>query len=171
VVTRVVMSLLGPVGPGRSIACGAWRTRRSPEEPKIPDRRSPSGRPGLRSPQWSPGRHGWPPRALVGPPGKRPAGEPRLGSDKQSEAQPRSRDRKPPGRGVTRRNKTRTVSARNARMIAPRPSLLVFARPPALCGSGGASLTGFSRATHAWDRISAGTPAHAVTAVTAVPAP
>jgi hypothetical protein len=30
-------------------------------------------------------------------------------------------------------------------------------------------VTGFSRATHAWDRLSAGTPAHAVTAVTAVP--
>jgi len=38
-------------------------------------------------------------------------------------------------------------------------------------GSGGASLTGLSRATHAWDRLSAGTPAHDVTAVTAVPAP
>ena len=38
-------------------------------------------------------------------------------------------------------------------------------------GSGGASLTGLSRATHAWDRLSAGTLAHAVTAVTAVPAP
>ena len=36
-------------------------------------------------------------------------------------------------------------------------------------GSGGASLTGRSRATHAWDRLAAGTPAHAVTAVTAVP--
>jgi hypothetical protein len=41
-------------------------------------------------------------------------------------------------------------------------------------GNGGASLTGFSRATHAWDRlqaiiVSAGTPAHAVTAATAVP--
>jgi hypothetical protein len=36
-------------------------------------------------------------------------------------------------------------------------------------GSGGASLTGFSRATHAWDRPSAGTPTHAVTAWTAVP--
>jgi hypothetical protein len=59
----------------------------------------------------------------------------------------------------------------SSEVIAPRPSLLVFARPPALCESGGASLTGFSRATHAWDRLSAGTPAHAVTAVTAVPAP
>jgi hypothetical protein len=37
-------------------------------------------------------------------------------------------------------------------------------------GSGGASLTGFSRATHAWNRLSVGTPAHAVTAVTAVTA-
>ena len=54
-------------------------------------------------------------------------------------------------------------------VIAPRPSHLVFARPPALWGSGGASLTGRSRATHAWDRLAAGTPAHAVTAVTAVP--
>jgi hypothetical protein len=35
-------------------------------------------------------------------------------------------------------------------------------------GNGGASLTGFSRATHAWDRPSAGTPAHAVTSVTAM---
>jgi hypothetical protein len=35
-------------------------------------------------------------------------------------------------------------------------------------GSGGTSLTGFSRATHAWDRPSAGSPAHAVTTVTAV---
>jgi hypothetical protein len=36
-------------------------------------------------------------------------------------------------------------------------------------GSGGAQLTGFSRATHAWDRLpmTAGTPAHAVTAATA----
>jgi hypothetical protein len=33
-------------------------------------------------------------------------------------------------------------------------------------GSNGASLTGFSRTTHAWDRLSAGTPTHAVTAVT-----
>jgi hypothetical protein len=49
------------------------------------------------------------------------------------------------------------------------PSFLDFARPPALCGNGRASLTGFSRANHAWDRLSAGTPAHAVTAVTAVP--
>jgi hypothetical protein len=32
-------------------------------------------------------------------------------------------------------------------------------------------VTGFSRATHAWDRLSAGTPARAVTAVTAVTAP
>jgi len=54
-------------------------------------------------------------------------------------------------------------------VIAPRPSHLVFSRPPALWGSGGALLTGSSRATHAWDRLSAGTPAHAVTAVTAVP--
>jgi hypothetical protein len=38
-----------------------------------------------------------------------------------------------------------------------------------MCGSGDASLTGFNRTTHAWDRISAGTPAHAVIAVTAVP--
>ena len=37
-------------------------------------------------------------------------------------------------------------------------------------GSGGASLTSISRATHAWDRLSAGTPAHAVTAVTSVTA-
>jgi hypothetical protein len=37
-------------------------------------------------------------------------------------------------------------------------------------GNGGASLTGFSRATRAWDRPSAGSPAHAVTAVTAVTA-
>jgi hypothetical protein len=36
-------------------------------------------------------------------------------------------------------------------------------------GNGGASLTGFSRATRAWGRPSAGSPAHAVTAVTAVP--
>ena len=36
-------------------------------------------------------------------------------------------------------------------------------------GNGGASLTGFSRATRAWDRPSAGSPAHAVAAVTAVP--
>ncbi len=36
-------------------------------------------------------------------------------------------------------------------------------------GIGGASLTGFSRATHAWDCLSTGTPAHAMTAVTAVP--
>ena len=35
--------------------------------------------------------------------------------------------------------------------------------------NGGASLTGFSRATRAWDRPSAGLPAHAVTTVTAVP--
>jgi hypothetical protein len=62
-------------------------------------------------------------------------------------------------------------SFRSSEVIALHPSLLVFARPPALCGSGGASLTGFSWATHAWDRLSAGTPAHAVTAVTAVPAP
>jgi hypothetical protein len=59
----------------------------------------------------------------------------------------------------------------SSEVIAPRPSLLGFARPPALCGNGGASLTGFSRATHAWDRLSAGTPARAVTAVTTVPAP
>jgi hypothetical protein len=69
-------------------------------------------------------------------------------------------------------------------ILAASPSLLVrrfvasdrsssvasrFARPPALWENGGASLTGFCRATHAWDRLSAGTPAHAVTAVTAVP--
>jgi hypothetical protein len=35
--------------------------------------------------------------------------------------------------------------------------------------NGGASLTGFSRATRAWDRLYAGSPAHAVTTVTAVP--
>jgi hypothetical protein len=59
----------------------------------------------------------------------------------------------------------------SSEVIAPRPTLLVFACPPALCGSCGVSLIGFSRATHTWDRLSAGTPAHAVTAVTAVPAP
>jgi hypothetical protein len=36
-------------------------------------------------------------------------------------------------------------------------------------GNDGASLTGFSRATRAWGRPSAGSPAHTVTAVTAVP--
>jgi hypothetical protein len=41
-------------------------------------------------------------------------------------------------------------------VIAPHPSLLDFARPPALWGNGGLSLTG--RVTHAWHRLSAGTP-------------
>jgi hypothetical protein len=56
------------------------------------------------------------------------------------------------------------------RGFASRPTLLDFARPPALWGSGGASLTGFSRATHAWHRLSAtaGSPAHDVTAVPTV---
>jgi hypothetical protein len=53
-------------------------------------------------------------------------------------------------------------------VTATRPSLLDFARQPALWGNGGASLTGFSRATHAWGRPSAWTPAHALTAVTTV---
>jgi hypothetical protein len=51
-------------------------------------------------------------------------------------------------------------------VTATRSSFCPPARP---VGNGGASLTGFSRATRAWDRPSAGSPAHAVTAVTAVP--
>jgi hypothetical protein len=46
---------------------------------------------------------------------------------------------------------------------------LATSRPWMGWGNGGASLTGFSRATRAWDRPAAGSPAHAVTAVTAVP--
>jgi hypothetical protein len=43
-------------------------------------------------------------------------------------------------------------SFRSSEVIAPRPSLLVFARPPALCGSGSASLTGFSRSLTGFSR-------------------
>jgi len=61
-------------------------------------------------------------------------------------------------------------------LLAHRPAPVCIgwfatSRPWMGWGSGGASLTGLSRATHAWDRLAAGTPAHAVTAVTAVPAP
>jgi hypothetical protein len=46
---------------------------------------------------------------------------------------------------------------------------LATSRPWMGWGNGGSLLTGFSRATSAWDRPSAGSPAHAVTTVTALP--